>query len=31
MLFDLRPAIIKIALHDQHPSGCRALHGSCAT
>jgi hypothetical protein len=31
MLLILRPAIIKIALHDQHSSGCRMLHGSCAT
>lgn len=31
MLLNLRPAIIKLALHDQHSSGCRALHGSCAT
>jgi hypothetical protein len=31
MLLDLGPGIIKIALQDQHSSGCRKLHGSCAT
>jgi hypothetical protein len=31
MMLNLRPRIIKIALHDQHSSGCRMLHGSCAT
>jgi hypothetical protein len=31
VLLDLKPRIIKIALHDQHSSGCRMLHGSCVT